>query len=372
MPVVIHLIDFSARNAWIENQMVFLNKHGIDQGLLSISRPGDIHKVVRSNGFQKVQNINRGIFGFFRACSLLKKWSKSKTVYLYAHGHLASVYASFFRSFIGIDFVLCHHQQPEFFSLLRKKMYFRGSIHMAFARFYLFRALRIQSFSPEVTSNLISKGINPNKIVEIPLGLNFENYFDFNRKSKLRSPSKVVNIVSISRLVWEKRVDLGIKSVAKLLELGIQVDYKIVGVGPEFSSLTNLIAELGVGDHVSLLGRRENINEILNNSDFFFHLSLTESYGQVLMEARLSNVPIFSSSCGVVLEMEKLKDPTVHVFNSSDPKIIAEDFIQFLEQIELQQNMIIPSPKDLYANHEYEKVLRAVAAMFQSLFATDH
>lgn len=372
VPLVVHLIDFSTRNSWVENQMVFFQKRGTDQGLLTISTPGEIHEAVRSNGFQKVQNIELSIVGLFRACSLLKKWSKEETVYIYAHGHLASIYASLVRSLTGIDFILCHHQQPEFFSLLRKKMYFRGSIHMALARFYLMRARRIQSFSPEVTRSLIHRGVKSKKIVKIPLGMNFDSYFELGTKPAQKSPTKTISIVSVSRLVWEKRMDLGIRSAARLLELGIPINYRIVGEGPELANLADLVKELGVEDHVSLLGWRDNVNEILNDSDVFFHLSLTESYGQVLMEARLSGISIFSSSCGVALEMEKLKDPKVHVFHTSDPKAIAEEFIQFLNQIESQRKVIVPDPRNLYAGHEYENVLRAVEDMFQELFNADH
>jgi glycosyltransferase involved in cell wall biosynthesis len=351
--------------------MVFFKKHGIDQGLLSISTHGEIHEAVRLNGFLKVQNIDRGIYGFFRVCVLLKRWSKEEAIYIYAHGHLASVYASLIRSFTGINYILCHHQQPEFFSLLRRQKYFRALIHMALARFYLMRARRIQSFSPEVTRSLVRRGVKSEKIVEIPLGMNFGSYFELDRKPTPKSLSKAISIVSISRLVWEKRMDLGIRSVARLLELGIPINYRIIGEGPELSNLADLVKELGVEDHVSLLGWRDNVNEILNDSDVLFHLSLTESYGQVLMEARLSGISIFSSFCGVALEMEELKDPKVQVFHSSDPDIIAKEFIQFLDQIESQRNIIVPDPKDLYAGHEYEKVLLGVEDMFRVLFRAD-
>lgn len=371
MPLVVHLIDFSTRNSWIENQMVFFEKHGIDQGLLTFSPPGEIHEVARLNGFQKVGNIDRGISGFFSACSLLRGWAKDETIYLYAHGHLASVYASFIRSFTGIEFILCHHQQPEFFSLLRKRMYFRASIHMGLARFYLLRARRIQSFSPEVTKSLLRRGVKSRKIAEIPLGMRFESYFDTKGRRRQQVPHKVVKIVSVSRLVWEKRMDLGIRCVANLLERGVKVDYSIVGEGPELPNLADLVKELGVGDQVSLLGWRGNVNEILNDSDVFFHLSLTESYGQVLMEARLAGVPIFSSPCGVALEMENSNDPIVHVFHGSDPKTIATEFIQFLEKIESQKNMKVPDAKDMYMSHEYENVLLKVKDMFQELFDAD-
>jgi glycosyltransferase involved in cell wall biosynthesis len=201
--------------------------------------------------------------------------------------------------------------------------------------------------------------------------MNFENYFEYGTKPAPKTLPKAIGIVSVSRLVWEKRMDLGIRSVARLLELGIPANFRIVGEGPEFSNLTKLVKELGVEDHVSLLGWRDNVNEILNDSDVLFHLSLTESYGQVLMEARLSGISIFSSACGVALEMAELKDPKVQVFHGSDPDIIAKEFIQFLDQIESQRNIIVPDPKDLYAGHEYEKVLLGVEDMFRVLFRAD-
>lgn len=371
MPLVVHLIDFSVRNSWVEDQMHFFKKHGINQGLLTISAPGEIHEAAVRNGFEKVQHVHHSLSGFFHACSLLKKWSKNEKVYVYAHGHLASIYASFIRSFTGIDFILCHHQQPEYFSYLRKRSYFRASIHMALARFYLIRARRIQSFSPEVSRSLIRKRINSNKVVEIPLGVNFGKFFEMDGRIKPQELSKVIKIVSVSRLVWEKRLDLGIRCVAHLLESGVLVDYSIVGEGPEHSNLIDLVKDLGIERQVKLLGRREDVNEILNSSNIFFHLSLTESYGQVLMEARLAGTPIFSSACGVALEMEALKDPLVHVFHSSNPHIIADEFSLFLKMIETLPNLVTPNPELLYQGHEYNNVLQNVEKMFHELFESN-
>ena len=371
MPLVVHLIDFSVRNSWVEDQMDFFNKHGIKQGLLTISAPGEIHEAALRNGFEKVQHVRHSVSGLIHACSLLKKWSQTETVYVYAHGHMASIYASFIRSFTGINFILCHHQQPEYFSYLRKRSYFRASIHKSLARFYLIRARKIQSFSPEVTRYLRHKKINSKKIVEIPLGINFGRFFEIDGRIKPQESTKVVKIVSVSRLVWEKRLDLGIRSVAQLLHAGVLVEYSIVGEGPEHSNLIDLIKDLEIESHVNVLGRREDVNEILNSSDIFFHLSLTESYGQVLMEARLAGTPILSSACGVALEMENLKDPMVHVFRSNDPKIIADEFFQFLKSIETYSNLVAPNPRDLYREHQYYEVLRKVENVFQELFKSD-
>ena len=112
MPLVVHLVESSARHPWIENQMVFFKENGFDQGLLSIAAPGEIHEELRLKSFHKVQSISGGISGFVRTCLTLKEWSKDERSYIYAHGHLASIYASLLRSLTGIDFIICHHHMP--------------------------------------------------------------------------------------------------------------------------------------------------------------------------------------------------------------------------------------------------------------------
>jgi len=371
MTLLVHLVDFSKRTSWIEDQMVSFEKHGIDQGLLSISVPGELHETLHQMGFSRVQNIQHNVSGLFRASSLLREWSKDDVVYVYAHGHLASVYASFIRTLTGIDFVICHHQPPQrYFFFLRKKMFFRASIHMALANFYLFRARRIQSFSPEVTQSLVYRGVNLKKIFEIPLGIYFEKYFESSRKPARDSLAKEIRIVSISRLAWEKRMDLGIRTVARLIELGVPISYVILGEGPELANLQNLVKEFGLEGQVSLPGWRDNVKEIFNDADVFFHLSLTESYGQVLMEARLAGVPIFSTPCGVALEMEKLEDSKVRIFRGSDPEVIAEEFLGFLDTLESQQGTVESDPRELYARHNFENVLLELEDMFDTLFKT--
>lgn len=367
MPLIVHLINFSGRNTWIEEQMAFFRIRGQAQGLITISGQGEIHEVLRQNGFEKIQNVPHSVFGLFQACSILRKWTRNEKVYVYAHGHLASIYASCIRSFTGIEFIICHHQQPEYFSLLRSRTYFRATLHMALSRFYLVRARKIQSLSSEVTRSLNRKKVNSSKIVEIPLGMNFERFSGFVEEIRPIEFSKEIRIVSISRLVWEKRINLGIQSVAQLLKSGVSVNYSIVGEGPERSNLEALIRDLGVEKQVKVLGRSDNINEILNSSNILFHLSLTESYGQVLMEARLAGVPIFSSACGVALEMKELQDPIVHIFHSSNPLAIADELYLFLRKIQTQSSLYIPNPVELYKNHEYRFVLQNVEKMVNEL-----
>jgi glycosyltransferase involved in cell wall biosynthesis len=363
MPLVVHLIDFSERNSWIEEQLPLLRDLGLNQGLISISKEGSIHQTLRSRNLTRIHAVSPNIRGIFRVITLLKSWSREEKVYIYAHGHLPSVYASLFKLTTGTSFVICHHHTTEFFMQLKKRMHFKAMFHLVLSQLYYRSAIKIQSLSPEVTHSLLVQGIRADKIIEIPFGIPFDKYYKMEKVLSKTINQETKHVVSIGRLVWNKRIDLGLKSVESLIKSGVKVDYSIVGEGPELAELKNLAKQLGIERHVFFLGQREDINDILNTADFFFHLSLTESYSQVIMEARLAELPIFTSPCGVALEMEILKDPLLHIFRTSDPKDIAIEFRAF---INLMNAPSVIDPRRLYQNHEYEDVLKEVAKMFLS------
>lgn len=357
MTLVIHLIDFSHRNLWLESQFPIYSQNGIESGLISISSEGPIHAALRLNGFEKIKYFNRGFRGFLNASLTLKDWAKREKVYIYAHGHIPSIYAMAFKFFIGTKFVICHHQQPEFFFNLVKRGSLKAILHLLLAQIYYRKSTYIQSFSPEVTRSLTKRSVPFNKIVEIPLGVKFENF----PKLSLTKPTergKALKIVSIGRLVWEKRIDLGILTVAELIKSGQIVHYQIVGEGPELEKLKTLAKELKISRFVEFLGYRENINEILSVADIFFHLAVTESYGQVLLESRLCGTPIFASAVGIALEMEELGDPMVRVFRTIDPRVIAADFMNYFKNVESGE--LEDRDPTMYSSHEFENVVSTV------------
>src|SRR5699024_7426678 len=69
----------------------------------------------------------------------------------------------------------------------------------------------------------------------------------------------------------------------------------IIGHGPLFNELHNLIGKLKLKDNVYLLGIRSNPLPILARSDLFVLSSDHEGQGLVLFEAMALNIPIIST-----------------------------------------------------------------------------
>ncbi len=114
---------------------------------------------------------------------------------------------------------------------------------------------------------------------------------DYIDKARLYSPKKIgsqIRLLSVSRLVDKKRVDLIIQAFAEAKVAAILV---IVGVGPEEKNLKSLAHKLGCSDSIEFLGSISDLElkEQLDKSDCFismdvgdYDISVVEAMGKAL------------------------------------------------------------------------------------------
>jgi glycosyltransferase involved in cell wall biosynthesis len=118
--------------------------------------------------------------------------------------------------------------------------------------------------------------------------------------SSQRGLSGRIKLVSVARLVPHKRVADGIKAMRKLLDRGIDAEYRIVSDGPERTRLEALRDELGVGDRVHFLGflTREGLLAELMASDVLLHPSEAEGFGIAVIEGMAAGLPVVVAAYG--------------------------------------------------------------------------
>ncbi len=112
-------------------------------------------------------------------------------------------------------------------------------------------------------------------------------------------------LVSIGRLHWYKGLDDALRSVAGLRARGHDVDYRIVGEGPEREKLEFLRRELDLEDSVNLLGtqNQDAIRDHLAWADALLLPSLSEGISNAALEAMASGLPVISTDCGGMTEV---------------------------------------------------------------------
>lgn len=119
-------------------------------------------------------------------------------------------------------------------------------------------------------------------------------------------------LLTVGNLVPRKGHDIVITALGKLIRRGCDVQYLIVGCGPEEARLRDLAVTLGVGERVTFAGRvkEEELPDYYDACDVFVMLSRSssqgrqaiEGFGIVYLEANCCGKPVIGVRSGGVSE----------------------------------------------------------------------
>lgn len=367
MNKIIHIVDYPQGNLWIENQMKYFSSHGIRQSLISIDSNGELLKNLQEKDFTELYRCHFNIVDFLHIGRKLKKQSYQFKQIVYAHGHKPSSMALILKLVFGLNYVISHHHPPHWIDMFQQKHRFRGKFHQLLRNKYYKHALAIQSFSSEVNEYLENRGDIDGRILRIPLGVDFKRFGDGPSEYLPRiRPKRKLRILTVSRLAWEKRIELCLDSAHELSNLGVDFEYSIIGDGPLMQSLIKKRDELGLKNKVSLLGWVDNIGDIYKENDILLHASATESFGQVLLEARLYGLFVLTSPCGVARDMATVKDPDFKILTLTEPRKIAEELLWFSKLD--NSGISILEVINLYQEQEFFRVQERLRNAFNEMF----
>ncbi len=109
------------------------------------------------------------------------------------------------------------------------------------------------------------------------------------------------NFLIVSRLVRHKNIDLIIKSFNDLNKQD-SLDFKlnIIGEGPEFKKIRNLIEKFNLSDSISLVGSKfgNELEEYYKNSNYFLQISSYEGMPHSILEAMNHKLIVIASKFG--------------------------------------------------------------------------
>lgn len=146
-------------------------------------------------------------------------------------------------------------------------------------------------------------------------------YFDKVARLKLRNNLGVKNkrvLLAVGRFNNQKDYPNLIDAFSKLKQNDVDDLYKlfIVGDGPLKEGIQELIITRELCDHISLLGIRHDINQLMSAADCFVLSSAWEGFGLVVAESMSCNLPVVATDCGGVSEVVGGYWPLVEPKNS--------------------------------------------------------
>ena len=336
---LIHIVESAARHPWFEELVIKIKNTQIHQSVITIEPKGEIFKVLENEKILITGGIET--FTFLKLCraaySVKKIDRMGKPSLVLAQGHMPSISALISKLVLDIDYGIVHHQSPIiFFDSFSARHPFRGTVHKYLYKNYIRRAKFIQALSLEVSNSLVELGYPKNQIILLGHGIAMNSSKSSTNLAlqKNRGADQEIKILMVGRLSWEKNYSLAFKVIAEIVKKCPGLKVKIAGTGPDLESLEEIRKELNLQENVELLGWEKNIEKLMFEADILLHLSLTESYGQVLLEACMCNLPVFTFPVGIALDLRKDHNPLIHILSSRNQEEISEEILSFLKNKE--------------------------------------
>ncbi|HEY3862554.1 MAG TPA: glycosyltransferase family 4 protein [Verrucomicrobiae bacterium] len=113
-----------------------------------------------------------------------------------------------------------------------------------------------------------------------------------------------LRILSVGRLAWEKGYEHAIKAMRFLADKGARAELRIVGEGGMLEALAFARYQLGVEESVKFLGALppSQVRQEMLAADVLLHASVSEGFGNAVIEAQAMGLPVVCSDAGGLSE----------------------------------------------------------------------
>jgi glycosyltransferase involved in cell wall biosynthesis len=128
------------------------------------------------------------------------------------------------------------------------------------------------------------------------------NGVDAERFTRTRTPV-AGRVLLVGRLSRAKRPDIALQVLRVVRERVPNAELHIVGGGPEEPRVRRLVDELQLGDSVRLLGRRDDVGDLLADAQCLLLSSDYEGCPIAVLEAMAAGVPVVATDVGGVPEL---------------------------------------------------------------------
>jgi glycosyltransferase involved in cell wall biosynthesis len=289
---ILFYTPFSLRSRDTESLMINFRKSGHKVFYVSQVYGKEIQELLDSHGIHVSNSVLKQGFSklnFLREIFFLIKFCRTHNIHVvFSHLEPAHFVSVIMQYFIKAKVYICRHHVNELHlagkhNLLSYKLTYKLGKH------YIVVSSRAKEFMVN------TEGVKSEKIDVIRLAYDFSLYprTDTIRSQNIRSefPCDIL-LITACRLIKDKRPDLSIEVLKKLINSGISAKLLILGTGDMEETLRKKILNDGLEKACFVLGRLNNILDYLNASDILLHPSLADSSSVIVKEAGLMCKPV--------------------------------------------------------------------------------
>ena len=152
--------------------------------------------------------------------------------------------------------------------------------------------------SEEYRQSWIKRGFEPDKLKILPRGLDTELFHPIRRNpaffEKFGATNGQVRLLYVGRVSREKDLDLLGEAFRRLRDEGLSIQLFIVGHGPYSKELSKALPEAVFTGYLT----GSDLAAAYASADIFVFPSTTDTFGNVIIEAQASGVPVIVSDSG--------------------------------------------------------------------------
>jgi glycosyltransferase involved in cell wall biosynthesis len=214
--------------------------------------------------------------------------------------------------------------------------------------------------------------LDPDRIEIVPNGIEAERFTtpapeaDLRKRLGLMDRAPVIGIVAMLRP--EKAHEVLLQAAARVLAQVPPARFLIVGDGPQRPRLEALAKTLGIADHVSFLGARDDVPDCLSLFDVAVLSSrpVVETLSVSVLEYMAAGKPVVATRVGSLPDLVE-EGRSGFLVEPGDAAAIAERILQLLRDPALAERMGKAGQERVRRHYTVEQMVQQYEALFERL-----
>jgi len=229
----------------------------------------------------------------------------------------------------------------------------------------------IVAISGAVRTDLIKKGISPQKIRVVYNGIDVEKIEKDAREHHDNGEiiGKIKNkrvVGTIGRITPIKNHRLLVLAAQEVIARYPDVMFIIVGEGKERKGLEKMVSDLGLRDHFIFTGWMDTPYSVLSSMDIFVLTSTWEGLGLVVLEAMALRKPVIATNVGGVPEIVEDGETGI-LIPSENIRALADTLLRLLNDSALRQRMGEKGKAVAARNFSISNMVTGIEQVYSSL-----
>jgi glycosyltransferase involved in cell wall biosynthesis len=212
---------------------------------------------------------------------------------LHLHGYKADIYGYFAARKLDVPVVSTCHLWTRQTPAIR--------VYEFLDALFLRRFDAVVAVSDMIAEEARRAGIAAEKVTTIDNGIDLSPFS--SATPTLQKQDGRLLIGAVGRLVSQKGMDYFLRAARAALAANPELNFVIVGDGPDRGKLEQLAKELAIDTKVTFAGSRADMPGVYASLDLFVLASLDEGMPMVVLEALASSRPVIATDVGAVQKL---------------------------------------------------------------------